>query len=354
MTVHTVFPTVSGQIQIGDGLPPYLIAEIGLNHNGSEELAFDMIRAAAHSGASFVKLQKRSPEKLASTAFLDAPFFKCPQLGVTQREVRERLELPLKTYIRLREYAESLGLGFFASAFDLESVDFLVEAGVNIVKVASHSLTNGPLLRKIAELKLPTIASLGGCTLYEQDLAIEILQGCPLILMHCVSSYPTPDGLAKLDTIGYLRERYGLPVGYSSHEVGIELSVASSVLGACMIERHFTLNRAMVGLDQPISLEPAEFAEMATKVRRLFAARGVKKTVDDAEKAAKLGYHVAIRAAVPIKKGQLVDEGMIVCKQPLKDPAVYFSGLETDLVVGNICNTDVDVDDAIPRSAFGF
>ena len=351
MSIYTIFPTSTGEIQIGDGLPTYLIAEIGLNHNGSEELARDMIKAAAQSGASFVKFQKRSPSNLASAAFLDAPFLKCPLLGTTQREVRERLELSLEAYVRLREYAESLGLGFFASAFDLESVDFLLEAGVKIIKIASHSLTNGPLLKKIADLKLPTIASLGGCTLAEQDLAIEILQSCPLVIMHCVSSYPTPDGLAKLDTITYLRDRYELPVGYSSHEVGIDLSVASSVLGACMIERHFTLDRAMIGLDQPISLEPQEFAEMATKIRRLFGARGITESLDDGEKAAKLAYHVAVRAAVPIKKGQLVDESMIVCKQPLSDPTIYFSGLETDLVVGRICNMDVNADDAIPRSA---
>jgi sialic acid synthase SpsE len=350
MTI-TKFPTSSGEIEIGDGLPAYLIAEIGLNHNGSEELARDMIRSAAQSGASFVKLQKRSPAHLASASFLDAPFLKCPLLGTTQRQVRERLELPLDTYIRLRKYSESLGLVFFASAFDLESVDFLIESGTKIIKIASHSLTNGPLLKRIAELKLPAIASLGGCTLSEQDRAIEILQGCPLIIMHCVSSYPTPDGLARLDTITYLRERYGLPVGYSSHEVGIDLSVASSMLGACMIERHFTLDRAMIGLDQPISLEPREFAEMATKVRRLFGARGIRKTLANAENVAKHAYHVAIRASVPIKTGQVIEESMISCKQPLSDPSIFFTGLETELVIGKTCNIDIDVDEAIPREA---
>ena len=347
----TKFPTSAGEIEVGDGLPTYLIAEIGLNHNGSEELARDMIRSAAQSGASFVKLQKRSPDNLASAAFLDAPFLKCPLLGSTQREVRERLELPLDAYIRLREYAESLGVVFFASAFDLESLDFLLEAGIKIIKVASHSMTNGPLLKKIADRKLPTIASLGGCTLAEQDQAIEWLRGCPLVIMHCVSSYPTPDGLAKLDTINYLKKRYGVPVGYSSHEVGIDLSVAASVLGACIVERHFTLDRAMVGLDQSISLEPREFAEMATKVRRLFGARGVREGLQDAESVAKSAYHVAVRAAVAIRKGQVIDASMITCKQPLSNPSTYFTGLETDLVVGKTCNLNIKADDAIPRIA---
>jgi len=169
--------------------------------------------------------------------------------------------------------------------------------------------------------------------------------------MHCVSSYPTQDALAKLDTIGYLRERYGLPVGYSSHEVGIDLSIAASVLGACIIERHFTLDRAMIGLDQSISLEPSEFSEMATKVRRLFGARGVRENLQDAETAAKYAYHVAICAAVPIKKGQVIDESMLACKQPLSDPSNYFSGLEIDLLLGKVSGRDFGIDDAIPRSA---
>jgi len=345
------FPTGSGEIEIGDGLPTYLIAEIGLNHNGSEELARDMIRSAAQSGASFVKLQKRSPANLATADFLDAPFSKCPLFGSTQREVRERLELSLDVYIRLREYAESLGLIFFASAFDLESLDFLLESGIKIVKVASHSLTNGPLLKKIAALKMPTIASVGGCTIAEQDQAIKILKDCPLIIMHCVSSYPTQDALAKLDTIGFLRERYGLPIGYSSHEVGIDLSVAASVLGACLIERHFTLDRAMIGLDQSISLEPNEFSELARKVRRLFGARGVRENLQEAETAAKYAYHVSVRAAVPIKKGQFIDESMLLCKQPLSDPTIYFTGLEIDLLLGKVADRDFGIDDAIPRCA---
>lgn len=350
MSIAT-FPTKTGEIQIGDGLPTLLIAEIGLNHNGSEELAREMIKSAAESGATFVKFQKRSPSHLASAEFLDAPFHKCPALGTTQREVRERLELSLDSYVRLRDFAESLGLVFFASAFDLESVDFLLDAGTKIIKIASHSLTNGPLLRKIADSNLPVIASLGGCTLDEQDLAVQILRDCPLVLMHCVSSYPTQDNLAKLDTIHYLRERYGLPVGYSSHEVGIDLSVASSVLGACMIERHFTLNRSMIGLDQSISLEPHEFSEMAIKTRRLFTARGVAKTLDEAEKNAKNSYHVAVRAAVDIRKGQLIDKHMIVCKQPLSDPKEYFTGLEIDLIIGKVCESDIKADSAIPRSS---
>lgn len=345
------FPTSTGEIEIGDGLPTYLIAEIGLNHNGSEDLARDMIYSAAVNGASFVKFQKRSPADLATAEFLDAPFLKCPLLGSTQREVRERLELPLDMYIRLREYAESLGMVFFASAFDLASLDFLLKSGTKIIKIASHSLTNGQLLEKVAALKLPTIASLGGCTLEEQDRAVETLKDCPLVLMHCVSSYPTPDGMAKIDTIPYLRDRYNIPVGYSSHEVGIDLSVGAAALGACMIERHYTLNRAMIGLDQPISLEPDEFAEMAVRTRRINAARGVAESLQPGEDVAKHAYHVAVRAAQPIKKGETITAEMLVCKQPLSNPKEFFTGFEIDQIVGKSCDMDLNFEDAIPRSA---
>jgi len=162
MSIRVKFPTSRGEIEIGEGLPTYLISEIGLNHNGSEDLAREMIYQSALSGATFVKFQKRSPSDLAISDFLDAPFEKCPSLGSTQREVREKLELSLEGYIRLKEYAESLGLVFFASAFDLPSLDFLFEAGVEIIKIASHSATNAPLLEELARRKTPVIISLGG------------------------------------------------------------------------------------------------------------------------------------------------------------------------------------------------
>lgn len=353
MTLRTVFPTATGAVEIGDGLPTLLIAEIGLNHNGSEEMAREMIRQAALSGASFVKFQKRSPADLATAAFLDAPFEKCPALGRTQREVRQRLELPLPVYRRLREYAEGLGLVFFASAFDLPSLDFLLEAGVKIIKIASHSLTHRPLLRRVAELRLPVIASLGGTTPEEREAALVILRDNPQVLLHCVSAYPTPDAMATLDTIAVLRECYRVPVGFSSHEIGIDISVAASLLGACMIERHFTLNRAMIGLDQPISLEPAEFAEMALKVRRLSAARGVAQGLHDAEKAAKYAYHVAVCAARPIPAGTVIAPEMLVCKQPLCDPQRFFTGLELEAVAGQTARVDLAADTAISRDAVG-
>jgi sialic acid synthase SpsE len=351
MNLRTTFPTATGSIEIGDGLPSFLIAEIGLNHNGSEELAAEMIREAVEAGASFVKFQKREPAALATAAFLDAPFEKCPQLGGTQRVVRERLELSLEAYKRLRAYAESLGAVFFASAFDIPSLRFLVEAGVGIIKIASHSITNGPLLAATADTGLPVVASLGGATREEADQAVALLSGNPLVLMHCVSAYPTPDSSVYLDTIQALRERYSVPIGFSSHEAGIEISVASTVLGACMVERHFTLRRSMVGLDHKISLEPEEFAEMAERIGRLRAVRGVYGGLMGTESAARSNYHVAVCAARNIPAGTVLDASMLVCKQPLGDSAEFFTGLEVSELVGRRSSVDLSADVAIPRRA---
>lgn len=334
MECRTVFPTGLGEIELGDGLPTHLIAEIGLNHNGSLELARDMIYQAALNGATFVKFQKRSPADLATAEFLDAPFPKCPAFGRTQRQVRERLELSLEDYKELRFYAESLGLVFCCTAFDLPSLDFLLEIGTPVLKVASHSVTNGPLLKKIAETGLPVICSLGGAGEKEWDQVVEIFSNNPLVLLHCVSAYPCPDHLALLDTIPYLRERYKVPVGFSSHEEGIDISVASSLLGACLIERHFTLDRSMLGLDQGISLEPEEFGEMARRVRRMGKCRGVKTGYLPDEAAAKNNYHSGLYLTRDLAAGAVIAEGDLVARQPLQDPEAYFTGLEFDQLVG--------------------
>ncbi len=343
----------SEYITVGEGVPIQVIAEIGLNHNGRYELASELIEAAAAAGADFVKFQKRSPADLATAAFLDSPFAKCPDLGKTQREVRERLELSMKEYQGLKKYAEDLGMGFFASAFDIPSVDFLNELGVSVVKIASHSITNGPLLEKIAGLRLPVICSLGGVTEQEADNAIKILRDNPLVIMHCISSYPTHDHLMNLDTITYYKNRYEVPVGFSSHEEGIDFSVAAATLGAVMIERHFTLDKSMVGLDQSISLLPEEFREMAGRIKRIQHGRGTANKLLPEERAAKSNYHVAVCSVNFIPKGTVLTEGLITCKQPLKDSDIFFTGLEFNSVVGKTVMFDIEGDSPIARSDVG-
>lgn len=345
------FSSAFGTMSIGHNMPSHMIAEIGLNHNGSVNLAKQLIQAAALSGAHSVKLQKRDITALASGAFLDAPFPKASYLGASQRDIRSRLELNRDEYEELHDYSTRLGLVFFASAFDPPSVNFLADMGVGLVKVASHSLTNGPLLKTIAETEMAVVLSTGGVRIEEIHQALQILDGRPVVLMHCVSSYPTNDTDLRLGTIGLLREHFGLPVGFSSHEEGTVGSIAAVALGAVAVERHFTLSRSMVGLDQAISLEPAEYAELTSAARRLHSMRGERFEPLASELQARSSYHVGLYACRNLPAGHVVQAGDLVALQPLVDQNKFFGGLEMDAVRGRQLLREVREGEAVPREA---
>jgi sialic acid synthase len=340
-----------GNVEIGDGLPCFLVAEIGLNHNGSMTLAHQHIDAAALAGASMVKFQKRSPVDLATASFIDAPFPKCPLFGRTQREVRNRLELSREQLSELRSHAGELGMLFSMSVFDMASVEVAVELNLPVLKIASHSITNGPLLQAAVETEIPIVASMGAATLEERDKAFEVLQDSPLVILHCVSAYPCPDSLVKLDTITELRRRYKRVIGYSGHESGVDVSVAAALLGAALIERHFTLSRSMVGLDHGMSVEPSEFAEMAHRIRRIEKVRGIVDGIAYEELSARHNYHVAVCSRRRIMKGELISVSDLVCKQPLGEDGVFFTGLELESVIGKRAVRELEADEAISRMA---
>lgn len=337
-------------VQVGEGLPTHFISEIGLNHNGSLEFAQRLVSESVLAGSTFVKFQKRNPPALATSAFLDAGFPKAPFFGSSQREVREFLELSSSDYRQLMTHSASLGAVMFASAFDIPSLEFLADTGMGLIKVASHSATNRPLLSAVNRLGLPVVLSLGGTTIEEKDLAVSALRDCPLILMHCVSEYPTPDQRMQLDTIGFLRERYGMPVGFSSHESGVEFSLAAAVLGAVMIERHVTLSRSMPGPDHSISLLPSELADLVGRTRRLERGRGVASSLHESEKVARTQYHVGVCSAGPIPAGTTIGLEMLAFKQPLGDSAEFFTSWEVDQVLGLRADRDIPADTPIARS----
>lgn len=342
-----------GNVDLGEGLPALVIAEIGLNHNGSLTLAHKLVDAAALAGASLVKFQKRSPADLATAQFLDAPFPKCPLFGRSQREVRARLELAPAALRELRDHARELGLLFSMSAFDLPSLEAAVALEVPVLKLASHSMTHAPLLEAAAGLGLPIIASMGGCTWEERDRAVAVLSRAPLAVLHCVSAYPCPDALVKLDTIGELRRRYRREVGYSGHEAGIDVTVAATVLGASIVERHLTLNRAMVGLDHGVSLEPAEFAEMVLRIRRLERVRGVAERPAAEEAPSRQSYHVAVCTRHAIAASEVLLASDLVLKQPRGREDLFFGGFELDAVAGKRALRALPADEPVPREAVG-
>lgn len=297
----------------------YIIAEAGLNHNGSIDIAKRLIDVAAVAGADAVKFQKRSVDKLAVKAVLDAEDNRFPEFGKTYREIREHLEFDYDQYIELKNYSKARGLDFIVTAFDKESVDFLDKVGVKMLKVASHSLTNYDMLEYIAGCRKPTILSTGMAELDEIDQAVQSFTSvnAPLALMHCVSAYPTPLEECNLKMINVLKERYGLITGYSGHELGYLPSVVAVAMGAQMIERHFTLNKSMVGFDHRISLEPDELIGMIRDIRSIPEIQGTgHKEVSNTEWITRKKYHVSMASACEIPAGTILAERHVAYRNP--------------------------------------
>jgi len=297
----------------------YIIAEAGLNHNGSLELAKQLIDVAVVAGVDAVKFQKRTVAKLAVGATLDAPDDRFPQFGSTYREIRNYLEFGFDEYYELKHYAETKGLDFMVTAFDNDAVDFLLSVGVEHFKLASHSLTNLELLNYLAQKKMHTVLSTGMADLDEIDRAVEIFHkhGASLELMHCVSAYPTPLPECNLAMIDVLKNRYSLQVGYSGHEIGYLPSLLAVAMGAQMIERHFTLDKTMVGFDHKMSLEPDELIAMVRDIRNVPKIIGTgEKKVSETEWVTRRKYHVSAASSVIINKGDELTEAMVTYRNP--------------------------------------
>lgn len=297
----------------------YVIAEAGLNHNGSLDIAKKLIDVAALAGADAVKFQKRTVEVLAVKEALDAKDDRFPEFGSTYREIREHHEFDLHEYRELKKYAEGKNLDFLVTAFDPPAVDFLEELGVDAYKLASHSATNLELLEYLARLQKPTIMSTGMADLDELDTAVDIFKkhDAPLVLLHCVSAYPTPANECNLEMMTKLSERYGLAVGYSGHEIGYLPSITAVAMGAKLVERHYTLDKTMVGFDHKMSLEPDEFISMVRDIRTVKDIKGAGiKQVSETEWVTRRKYHVSMASACEIKAGQVLTEEMVTYRNP--------------------------------------
>ncbi len=297
----------------------YVIAEAGLNHNGSIEIAKKLIDVAAVAGADAVKFQKRTVGTLAVKAVLDAKDDRFPEFGSTYREIREHLEFTLDEYRDLKAYAESKNLDFIVTAFDIDAADFLDELGIEIYKLASHSATNLELLEYLSKTSKPAILSTGMAELDEVDTAVDLFKKykTPLYLLHCVSVYPTPLDECNLAMIDVLRERYQLPTGYSGHELGYLPTVLAVCMGAQMVERHYTLDKSMVGFDHKMSLEPDELVAMVRDIRNVPTIRGNgEKKVSETEWITRRKYHVSMASADAIPAGTVLTEAMVTYRNP--------------------------------------
>lgn len=262
-----------GSHLVGHALPTYVIAEIGINHNGSIDTAKQLMKVAAEAGCQAVKFQKRTPEVSTPENMRDV-IRQTPWGEMTYLEYRYRVEFGLAEYLEIDSYAKTLGIDWFASPWDVPAVDFLEDLNVVAYKVASASVTDIPLLQRIRETGRTVILSTGMSTLEQIDRAVEVLGKENLTMMHATSTYPLPAEEANLRTIQTLQLRYGVPVGYSGHETGLQISLAAVTIGACMVERHITLDRSMWGSDQSASLEPQGLEHLVRDIRIIEVALG--------------------------------------------------------------------------------
>jgi N-acetylneuraminate synthase len=272
-----------GDRWVGRGEPCFIIAEIGLNHNGDIKLAKKLIDAAALTGCDAVKFQKRTPELCVPPAQRDIPR-ETPWGIMTYLEYRHRVEFGEEEYAEIDRYCRDKGMTWFASCWDEPSVDFIERFAPACYKVASASLTDAPLLGRVRATGRPVIISTGMSTIEEIDAAVARLDPDRLLIAHATSTYPCAPEELNLRVIGTLKQRYDAPIGYSGHEVGLQTTCAAVTLGACFVERHITLDRAMWGSDQAASVEPVGFSRLVRDIRTIERALGDgRKRVYDSE-----------------------------------------------------------------------
>ncbi len=300
-----------------------IIAEAGVNHNGSMERAREMVAAAKEAGADYVKFQTAVPELVISTFAPKAEYQKDTDgTGRSQLEMCKAIHLPLDAYAELKALCEETGIGFMSTPFDLVSIDLLAELGQDYMKVPSGEITNLPYLERIAYHGIPVIISTGMATTEEARRAIDILTSGPLTtdnitVLHCNTQYPTPMRDVNLRAMLTLRDALGVKTGYSDHTTGIEVPVAAAALGAAVVEKHFTLSRELPGPDHKASLEPQELKQMVRAIRNIELALGSSdKHVTDSERGNMAVARKSIVALRDIKEGEILTEENITTKRP--------------------------------------
>jgi len=296
-----------GDRSVGNGLPAYIVAEVGINHNGDVKLAKKLIDAASLAGCDAVKFQKRTPELCVPAAMRDLKR-ETPWGVITYMEYRDRMEFGVAEYSEIDRYCRDKGIAWFASCFDEPSLAFMDRFELPCLKLPSCCLTDDRLVRSYRGCNRPIVISTGMSTIEEIDRAVRILSNSgetldQVVMLHCTSTYPCPPHELNLRMIQTLRERYQCPVGYSGHEVGLQTTVAAATLGACFIERHITLDRAMWGSDQAASVEPSGFARLVREIRVVEQAMGDGvKRVYESERAVMLRLRFVRDEVIPLAK----------------------------------------------------
>jgi len=310
-----------GDKLIGAGLPVFVIAEIGVNHNGDLAMARSLIDVAVESGADAVKFQTFQADRIATAEAPKADYqIQATGSAETQFDMLRKLELSADAHRELQAYCHHRDITFLSTPFDEEAADFLDELGVPAFKISSGDVTNSPLLQHIARKGKPVILSTGMSTIEEVIEAISVLRSSgreDVILLHCVSNYPASPEEVNLRAMQTMRSAFDVPVGFSDHTQGIEIALAAVALGACVIEKHFTLDRNLPGPDHRASLEPAELKTLLRSIRKVESALGNGKKVPTASEleTAKVARRSLV-AARDIPAGSLLKRDMITLKRP--------------------------------------
>ncbi len=309
------------QRTIAPGQPCFIIGEAGVNHNGHYDMALQLIDAAAAAGVDAVKFQTFKSEEVISPAAPKAAY-QVRNTGEeeSQLEMVKKLELPPQAFRDLSAYCHRKGILFLSTPFDFSSVDLLDDIGVPAFKIASGEITNFPFLRHIARTGKPIILSTGMSTMLEVSVAVNLLAESgvrELVLLHCTSNYPASPESVNLRAMRAMEDTFHVPIGYSDHTEGIAIPIAAAALGACVLEKHFTLDRNLPGPDHRASLEPSELKEMVLSVRKVEAALGTgeKKPTSEELNTAAVARRSLV-AARSLTAGTVISEDMIVIRRP--------------------------------------
>jgi sialic acid synthase len=330
-----------GNIEFSVDSRPFVIAEIGHNHQGNLETCKQLIKAAAEAGASAVKLQKRENQVLFTPELFNSPYPSENAFGATYGEHREFLEFDESEYRECIAYAKECGIIFFATAFDFESAQFLNNLDVPAFKIASGDLKTLPLIEYIASFKKPVILSTGGGTLEDIDEAVEILEKSKIqyAILQCTAAYPPSYEELNLRVIPEFINRYpNATIGYSGHDSGISMSLVAYILGARVIEKHFTLNRAMKGTDHAFSLEPQGLRKLVRDLDRAYLALGdgTKRTFES-ERAPLRKMGKSLYASRDIQKGEILN----IADVEMRSPCVGLKPNEIPKLIGNRISRDI-------------
>lgn len=301
-----------------------IIAEAGVNHNGSLELAKQLIDKAVEAGVDIIKYQTFKSEKLVSKKARQAEY---QQRNIGKKDegqfaMLKKLELSQADHEELIAYCNKKGIRFFSTAFDMDSIDYLHSLNMGLWKIPSGEITNYPYLRKIAQYKEPVILSTGMCELSDIEAAMNVLlefgvKKEQITILHCNTEYPTPFGDVNLRAMLEIGEKFGVQIGYSDHTKGIEVPIAAVALGATVIEKHFTLDKNMEGPDHKASLEPEELKAMVSAIRNIEQALGTgHKIISESERKNIEIARKSIVAARPIQIGELLTEENLTVKRP--------------------------------------